>query len=208
MGKTDNQTPADYVKKQTLIMAVAVSLLTGFIGGAVYSSFRLSSQTPQMTQGNAPHDTAVADRSAEVGAKILELEKYIKENPKDSDAWTQLGNLFFDSDRYEDSIKAYAKSLEIAPSNPPVLTDMGVMYRRNKQPRKAVEAFDLAIKADPSFEMAYFNKFIVLHRDLNDFQGAVKALEDLVQMNPVALAPDGEPVDALIKRMKSQLQKQ
>jgi hypothetical protein len=37
---------------------------------------------------------------------------------------------------------------------------------------------------------------------LNDVAGGIKAWEALVAQNPLAMAPNGESVDALVQRMK------
>lgn len=196
----------DMVKKQTLIFAVILSLSIGFVGGAVFSSIKLGSpismtgKPEQMTaqpEGNQGMSDAIA-------TKILQLEQYLKTNPKDGEAWTQLGNLLFDSDQYANAIEAYQKSLAIDPNQIGVITDMGVMYRRNKQPEKAIETFDKAIALDPKFETARFNKGIVLLHDLGDAAGGIKVWEELVRINPLAMAPNGESVDAIVQRMKQQ----
>jgi cytochrome c-type biogenesis protein CcmH/NrfG len=200
---TDN----NMVKLQTLIGAVVLSLIIGFIGGAVYTSMTLSGGTPVAANKPgmpAPSSQVEKGVSDDMASQIFKLETYLKENPKDDKAWAQLGNLFFDSDQYANSIDAYNKSLELNPKQIGVITDMGVMYRRNKQPEKAIEAFDKAIALDPKFETARFNKGIVLLHDLNDVAGGIKAWEDLVAVNPFAMAPNGDSVDAIVQRMKNQ----
>lgn len=196
-----------YVKKQTLMGAVLLSLFIGFVGGTIYSSFKLASDT-QM-----PHKNVIAgndpvseqqDNSAEFAAKILQLEQYLEQHPKDAEAWAQIGHLFYDSNQFVNAIDAYEKSLAIEPEKTGVITDLGVMYRRNKQPQKAIEAFDKAIAIDPAFETARFNKGVVLLHDLNDIPGGIRAWEELVEQNPVAMAPNGESVDTLVQRMKKQ----
>jgi len=189
-----------------------LSLCIGFIGGTVYSSFKLAGdkqalqQMPQ--QGNATANNSQMgeqqDNSIEFSAKILQLEQYLEKNPKDAEAWAQLGHLFFDSNQPENAIEAYEKSLAIEPGNTGVITDMGVMYRRSNQPKKAIEMFDKAVAIDPAFETARFNKGVVLLHDLNDVEGGIKAWEELVEQNPTAMAPSGESVDALVQRMKKQ----
>lgn len=201
-----NMDHSDYVKKQTLIGAVIGALLIGFIGGVVYSSYKLGGQAA--VQANRPANMPAAaptdeGPSIDMASQILKIEQYLKNHPKDEKAWAQLGHLFFDSDQYVNAIEAYQKSLEINPSQIGVITDMGVMYRRNKQPQKAVESFNKAISMDPKFETARFNKGIVLLHDLNDFEGGIKAWEELVQINPLATAPNGESVDSIIMRMKN-----
>ncbi|MBU0969313.1 MAG: tetratricopeptide repeat protein [Proteobacteria bacterium] len=206
MGKNKETQNLGMVKKQSFYMAILVSLTIGFMAGAMYTSFKLASDAP-VAQQQDPHDQDEGSQekmSAEAGARILKLEQFLKENPENVDAWTQLGNLFFDTDRFEDAIGAYEKSLALKPGDPGVLTDLGVMYRRNKNPQKAIEVFDQAIAANPSFETARFNKGVVLMHDMEDMAGGIKAWEALVEVNPMAKAPNGEQVSLLVERMKQQ----
>ncbi len=205
--ETTNSNTTNTVQKQTLYMAILVSITFGFMIGAVYTSFKLAGQNPVQTASQAPSQPAQdsgesADQAAMIGAKMLKLEQSLKENPDNVEAWTQLGNLFFDSGRFSDAIEAYEKSLALAPGNPNVLTDLGVMYRRNKDPKKAIEIFDKAIAAQPDFETARFNKGVVLMYDLNDLPGAIQAWEALVEVNPVATAPNGQLVQLLVTDLK------
>ncbi|MBU1695740.1 MAG: tetratricopeptide repeat protein, partial [Proteobacteria bacterium] len=144
------------------------------------------------------------DNSIEFSAKILQLEQYLEQNSMDAEAWAQLGHLFFDSNQVKNAIEAYEKSLAIEPGKTGVITDLGVMYRRDGQPEKAIQAFDKAISIDPSFETARFNKGVVLLHDLKDFTGGIRAWEEIVEQNPMAMAPNGESMDALVQRMKKQ----
>ncbi|MBA3008726.1 MAG: tetratricopeptide repeat protein [Proteobacteria bacterium] len=204
MGKNKETQDLGMVNKQRFYIAIMVSLTFGFMAGALYTSFKLANDAPVVQQNPHDQDEGSQETSAETGARILKLEQALKENPENVDAWTQLGNLFFDTDRFEDAIGAYEKSLALKPGDPSVLTDMGVMYRRNKNPQKAIESFDLAVAADPSFETARFNKGVVLMHDMEDMAGGIKAWEDLVKVNPMAKAPNGEPVSLLVERMKQQ----
>jgi len=194
------------VQKQTLYIAMLVSITFGFMVGAMYTSFKLADDAPMVRQQPAPgSDAGSQEISAETGSRILKLEQFIEENPENVDAWIQLGNLFFDTNRFGDAIEAYQKSLALKPGDPGVLTDMGVMYRRNKNPQKAIESFDLAIVASPAFETARFNKGIVLMHDMDDMADGIRAWEALVEMNPMAEAPNGELVSSLVEKMKKKL---
>ena len=180
------------VPKSTMYIAMAVSLLVGFLGGVVYSVY------------NAPPDVHVAAPAQEGSSKIAGLEQEVKEHPDNGIAWTDLGHAYFDSDQYAKAITAYNKSLELHPGNADLLTDLGVMYRRNGQPDKAIEAFDRAVKANPQHEQSRFNKGVVLFNDFHDTSGAVKVWEELVAMNPAATGPTGAPLVDLIKDVKKQ----
>ena len=207
MGKKKENDLTGMVHKQTLYMAILVSITFGFMAGAMYTSFKLAggtSMAPMAQQPSDAHDPDSQEMSAETGSRILKLEQFLKENPDNADAWTQLGNLFFDTNRFGDAIDAYGKSLALKPGDPGVLTDMGVMYRRNKNPKKAIETFDLAIAADPGFETARFNKGVVLMHDMEDMAGGILAWEGLLKVNPMAKSPNGESLSALVERMKQQ----
>lgn len=208
MDKKKENGPTGLVHKQTLYMAILVSITFGFMVGAMYTSFKLAGDTPMAPiaqQPSDPHDHPEGqEMSAETGSRILKLEQFLKENPDNVDAWNQLGNLFFDANRFGDAIDAYERSLALKPGDPVVLTDMGVMYRRNKNPKKAVETFDLAIAADPGFETARFNKGVVLMHDMEDTAGGILAWEALLTVNPMAKAPNGKLLSSLVERMKQQ----
>ena len=66
--------------------------------------------------------------------------------------------------------------------------------------------FDKVIQLDPNFEPARFNKGIVLLHDLNDFENGVKAWEELVRINPMAMTSTGETVSDMVKRIKQNRQ--
>ena len=208
-GSEKNSANTNMVSRQTLYMAILVAVTFGFMLGAVYTSFKLAKDgpaavskpggMPPAAQGNA----GSADQAAvEAGSRILKLEAFLKDNPDNAKGWTQLGNLFFDTNRFKDAIEAYERSLSLAPGNPNVLTDLGVMYRRNGDPQQAVKAFDRAIAADPVHETARFNKGIVLMHDLNDLPATIATWEGLLEINPMAQAPNGQLVNTLVQGLK------
>lgn len=202
-----NKTNIDYVKKQTLIGAVVLSFVVGFIGGAGFTAFKLPSNAVEAEHNHETDDKSQAqankEKFARIASQIFQLEQFLKENPADANSLKTLGDLFYDSDQYANSIEAYHKYLDIIPDNISVITDLGTMYRLNKQPQKAIEMFDKAIGIDPKFEPPRFNKGLVLLHDLGDPEGGIKVWEELVSINPLALAPNGESLDSIIQRMKN-----
>lgn len=192
----------DYVKKDTMLIVGIVAFAIGFFGGVVLTVYKTRTGERVQTAAPAPQAQTVQDNRTELAAKIFELERKTAQSPDDVEAWVQLGNLYFDTDNYAKAISAYERSLEMDPKNPNVLTDLGVMYRRSGQPVEAVKAFDRAIQADPRHETSRFNKGVVLMHDLKDVEGAVKAWEGLVELNPLAVSSTGQPIDQLIQQVK------
>ena len=178
-----------------MLLVAFIALTVGFLGGVFYSAYK-----------GAPWKEAVPPGQSEASntqaAGILELEKETALHPDNAGAWVQLGNLYFDADWAEKAISAYERSLELDPDNADVLTDLGVMYRRKGLSTDALKAFDRAIRINPRQEAAYFNKGVVFLYDLNDPDNAVKAWEELVQLNPMAKIRSGELVMTLIENVK------
>jgi cytochrome c-type biogenesis protein CcmH/NrfG len=199
MAKQQKTDPSQYVRKQTFLMVSLLALAVGFFGGVVFSVFKSDSQAP------VPSAPVQMGTPAPAGSdRIAALQRQTQADPGNANAWTELGNAYFDSKQYEKSISAYRKSLELNPNNANVWTDMGVMYRRSNKPEEALKAFDQAIAVDPKHEVSRMNKGIVLLHDLNDFNGAIQAWEGLLEVNPIAMAPNGVSIDEMVIQLKKQ----
>ena len=149
-----------------------------------------------------PHQHTEKKSPTDLTDQIAGLEFKTSQNPGDIAAWIQLGNLCFDADLPEKSIAAYDKALTLDPGNADVWTDQGVMYRKIGNYDKAVQCFDKAAGVDPQHEISRFNKGIVLMHDLNDPKAAIQAWENLLTVNPLAMAPNGQSIDEMLKKMK------
>ena len=192
----------NYVKKETMLIVALIALVIGFLGGVFYSALQ-SGPTGSVQTASAPsqQEQQQSGLTSEQARTILALEQEVAANPTNVEAWTQLGHVYYDTDNPAKAIIAYEKSLELKPNDPNVLTDLGVMSRRSRQPEKALAAFDQAMSIAPNHEQSRFNKGVVLRYDLNDREGALKAWEELLKINPNALAPNGIPVSEAIKEL-------
>ncbi len=205
-SKTD-PTPAGYVSKGTLYGTAALCLALGFFGGIVLSALK---PVPTPTLPNTMPNPGVSQQpgtppavSGDQMRQIQALEAETQTDPDKTDAWVALGNAYFDAGQPEKAVQAYEKSLTLDPNNADVITDMGVMYRQLGQPEKAIAAFERAVKVDSRHEIARYNKGIVLLHDLNDAQGAIRAWEDLVRINPAYRMPTGQTVKEMVEAFKS-----
>ncbi len=99
-------------------------------------------------------------------------------------AWIQLGTDYFDTQKRQKAIDAYAHALEIDPKNPNVLTDQGVMYREIGQYDKAIANFQKANAIDPSHMQSLFNLGVVYAYDLKQPAKAVEAWNKIIATNP------------------------
>jgi len=190
-----------------MLLVAFICLIIGFLGGIAFSVYKqvpafpvnTGGQSPQMAQPQQPQGP-----TEEQLTMIRHLESETSRNPQDHQLWIQLGNAYFDTHQPKNAIQAYMKALELSPDNADVWTDLGIMYRRDGQMDKAIGAFDKAIAVDPNHEPSRFNKGLVLMHDLNDRDGAIKAWEGLIEINPDAIAPGGrQTIKQLMDRLKS-----
>ncbi len=186
-----------YVSLNTALIIGLVGLIIGFIGGNIYSLYKSGSFSSR--QADMP--AANMSISTEQSARMLALEREVEKDPDNLAAWLELGNLYFDTRKYQDAIRAYNKYLSLNPNNPDVWTDLGVMYRRNGDPAQAISSFDKAIELDPRHEQAYFNKGIVQLHDLGDREAALQTWQELIKINPDFRTPAGQTIKELVERL-------
>jgi len=168
----------------------------GFLAGVSFAVYKTGPQTGSISQPRVQNES---------NRMIAKFEDEVKQNPANTAAWIQLGHLYFDSDAFAQAINAYEKALQLDPNNPDIMTDLGIMYRRNGEAEKAVAIFSRVIAIAPKHENARFNKGIVLLNDLQDREGALAAWEGLLAVNPLAMAPNGQSVDELVEHYKEHL---
>ena len=134
-----------YVTLNTALIIGLVGLIIGFIGGNIYSLYKAGSMGPRQSSPSSSSQSISIDQSG----RMLTLEREVENNPKSLAAWLELGNLYFDTGKFQDSIQAYSKYVSLNPNNANVWTDLGVMYRRSGNPAEAISSFDKAIKLEP-----------------------------------------------------------
>lgn len=189
-----------YIKTESVMLIVLIALAAGFVGGVAFSAYRISNPMAPATtvQKNRPKE--FTDHEKEHLAALIEKTKT---TPDDTNAWIQLGHLYFDSGQPPLAIDAYERALQLDPEMPDIWTNAGVMHRRNGNPHKAIEFFNRALAIDQHHQIAWFNKGVVSRFDLNDTKAALEAWEKLVEINPQAKAPDGRLVQTLVEELTS-----
>jgi cytochrome c-type biogenesis protein CcmH/NrfG len=185
---------------KTLVLVVAalfLGLMVGILGPKMFGSKPAVRQVSQ--QAPAPQQQAPA---TDYSLQISELKRRLQSNPNDVGLLVQLGNTYFDSSMYPESIEAYEKSLALKPGDPNVLTDLGVMYRRNGQSDEAVKRFRIAAQTDPMHFQSRMNLGVVLFYDFNDGIGAREALEEVLKVSPQG--PNADNARQLIAAIDAQ----
>jgi cytochrome c-type biogenesis protein CcmH/NrfG len=191
------------MKKETVILAVVIALLVGFVAGAVvgiiWKSRREAGRTamvqpPPLAPPGAPAaptgpggpmaPSPQGPSQEEMAGKIQALKDIVNKDPKNLSAWVELGNLYFDSNQPKEAIDAYSKYLAVKPDNADVRTDMGIMYRKLGDIDRALKEFRQAAQSDPKHANSRYNIGIVLLHDKQDIKGAIQAWEEYLKVDP------------------------
>jgi tetratricopeptide (TPR) repeat protein len=119
--------------------------------------------------------------SPEMAAEALaELRQAIDLNPALLPARVYLAQAYSDLGRPERARDELTKALEQAPNTPQLLAMLGDVERRLKNPARAMELIEQALKADPSLAQArYYHALALL--DLRRRDEAIKELEAVIQ---------------------------
>jgi cytochrome c-type biogenesis protein CcmH/NrfG len=191
-------------------------LVFGYFGGEAHPSAPVTAATaaPVMMApslgGAVPGAAApggmsgalpAAPPSAEMQARISQIEAAVLADPKNHDAWVALGNDYFDTHQAQKAVLAYDKALALKPDDPNILTDQGVMYRNLGQAEKALANFQKANKLEPKHLQSLINIGVVYANDLAKPAEAAKAWNKVI-----ATAPTSEQA-AQARQMLAELKK-
>jgi cytochrome c-type biogenesis protein CcmH/NrfG len=185
------------MRSDSIVFAIAgmcFGIILGWVIGTQQAAKRGATavQLQQATPPSAPAAAGGGDQAAGAArtpppldeGKVQSLQTIIKSDPKNVGAYVQLGNAYFDAERYADAIKWYQESIKLDPKNPDASTDLGVSYYYSGRTDDALKQFEYSLKLNPKHAKTLFNKGIVLAFGKRDLQGATEAWQQVVQLAP------------------------
>lgn len=172
------------MKAESIVFAVA-GMCFGVILGWVLATQQSTSAAPvsQPTQTTAQANTQTPAPALD-DARVQSLQTILNSDPNNAGALVQLGNTYFDAQRYADAIKYYEQGLKIAPTNIDASTDLGVSYYYSNRVDEALRQFEVSLKIDPRHAKTLLNKGIVLAFGKQDLDGAAAAWNQVVDVAP------------------------
>lgn len=183
------------------ITGVFFGLLVGWIIGsqqgrtatpsadAPAASAQQSAQTPRQRTA-APLDEG----------RATTLARQAGENPRDASVRIELGNVYFDAERFEDAVKWYEQALELDPKNVNASTDLGIGYYYLNQPDRALSQFERSLAIDPLHTKTLLNIGIVRAYGKDDLDGAARAWQRVVEIAPDT--PEGRVAQQALQAVK------
>lgn len=141
-------------------------------------------ETASSEDGNEAEQPPNKPLSPEAAHKIEELVRITVTNPASHEAWTLLGNAYFDADLPDEAITAYGRALTIRPDDTNVLNDQGAMYRQKGNFSSAIANFEKAVKVDPNNLESLYNCGHVYAFDLNNIAKALQIWKRYLEIDP------------------------
>jgi tetratricopeptide (TPR) repeat protein len=171
------------VRKDSVVFGVAgifFGLLVGWIIGSQQAGPAPAAAAPATATNTAPAQSAPALDEARASSLRATAER----DPRDADTRIQLGNLYFDAERFEEAVKWYEQAVQIAPRDVNASTDLGISYYYTNQPDRALAQFDRSLSIDPNHSKTLLNVGIVRAFGKQDLEGAAKAFQRVLDVAP------------------------
>jgi tetratricopeptide (TPR) repeat protein len=170
------------------IAGVLFGLIAGWIIGSQQAIVRPGAPPPvtqQQAPAGGPSDGGGTTRAAILDeAQVNALKSVANREPSNPAPRVQLGNLYFDAERYDDAIKWYEDAIRLSPRDANLSTDLGVSYYYLNQPDKALEQFSRSLTIDPKHAKTLLNLGIVKAFGKQDLQGAAEAWQQVITLAP------------------------
>jgi tetratricopeptide (TPR) repeat protein len=128
-----------------------------------------------VTMRAAMFDESYFAKASEAYGHVLKID------PDDLEALRGIGDVDYDSEKYDQAIAAYEHYLKKRPEDPEVITDLGTMYLYTGNADAAVAQYHKALRLKPDMFQAYFNLGVAYAQQDKpaDAQAALKKADEL-----------------------------
>jgi tetratricopeptide (TPR) repeat protein len=175
------------MKSESIVFAIA-----GMCFGVILGWVMATQQAPERVAAPAAQaaGTEGQQRPQLDEGKVQALMTIVKSDPKNAGAHVQLGNVYFDAERWPEAIQWYEQALKLDPNNADVSTDLGVSYYYSNRPDDALKQFDRSLAIDPKHTKTMLNKGIVLAFGKENLSAAAEEWKKVVELAPDS--PEGQ----------------
>ena len=147
-------------------------------------------------QGGAPAEAPKVDQ-----ARIDGLRKRAADNPRDAAVRAEIGNAYFDAERYPEAITWYEASIGLDAKNVDVSTDLGVSYYYANQADRALAQFERSLQIAPKHTKTMLNIGVVRAFGKQDLTGAASIWQQVVDIAPESA--EGRAAKRMIEAVRS-----
>jgi tetratricopeptide (TPR) repeat protein len=197
------------MKPESIVLAVAgafFGLIVGWVIGSQQAGPSSFAPAPAAVQQAASAQTQAAMPQAQTPrpldqAEAQRLQAAAEKNPTDAKSRVDLGNLYFDAERFPEAIAWYQQALKISPDDADVSTDLAVCYYYSNDPDRALQQLEASLKAHPKHAKTLLNQGIVMAFGKQDLKGAAAAWAKLIEIAPTS--PEAETARKALQGLKT-----
>ncbi len=169
-------------------IAIAAVLLVGVgIGGGVALGRR--APEPPSARNTGPEASRMSD--ARIASPDLQwLAREIEREDTPTQKLLEVAHLALDQQQFALAIPTYKRVLARDPRNPEALTHIGLILYKANHVDQALARIDEALRIDPKYAHAHWDRAHILYETKKDLAGAAKSFEAFL-----ALVPKGQDAE-------------
>jgi tetratricopeptide (TPR) repeat protein len=183
-----------------VVAGICFGIILGWVIGTQQA--RRAGPAPAPTAAAQPASAGVQQQAPVLDeSRVQALNTILQSDPKNVNATVQLGNVYFDAERWDDAIKWYNRALELDPRNADASTDLGVSYYYSNKPDEALAQFEKSLAISPTHTKTLLNKGIVLAFGKQDLKAAATEWQKVVDLAPDS--PEGQAARRALEGIRS-----
>jgi cytochrome c-type biogenesis protein CcmH/NrfG len=173
------------MRRDSLAFALSGTLFGVLVGWIIGSqqAVRPPVSAPA-AQAPASSSSSAASAPALDVARVAQLESRAAAEPANVAVRTELGNLYFDAERYDQAVTWYEASLKLDAKNVNVSTDLAVAYYYTRQVDRALTQLDHSLRLDSRHVKTLLNQGIIRAFGKQDLAGAAESWQRVVTLAP------------------------
>lgn len=142
--------------------------------------------------------------SMEAMQKIQSLIDAFQKNPNDLSTLINLGNSYFDINRFNKAIFYYKKAIALKDDQPDVLIDLGISYFNQQRGDSAIYFMKKALEFNPNHLTGMYNLGIIYY-NLKQQDKAIHTWQELIRKSPESR--EAQAAKKFINQIKDQMNK-
>jgi cytochrome c-type biogenesis protein CcmH/NrfG len=182
-----------------VVAGICFGIILGWVIGTQQA--RRSGTAPAPVAANQTSGTVQQQAPVLDEGRVQALNTILQNDPKNVNATVQMGNVYFDAERWDDAIKWYERAVQLDPRNADASTDLGVSYYYSNKPDQALAQFEKSLAISPTHTKTLLNKGIVLAFGKQDLKAAETEWQKVVDLAPES--PEGQAARRAIEGIRS-----